>query len=458
MWSMGSLEERSVMERWSPSKTGQRRAVVHTVGCRLNQSESLLLADQLRAAGYEVGESPEDGADLAIINTCTVTRLADAKCRQVIRQTIRRNPRAFVAVVGCYSQIGAQVIADIPGVDLIVGNQEKLSVLDYVGEGKNERPVIVRERIAKDDFSIRFVGELPYNERANLKVQDGCDFMCSFCIIPFARGRARSRDLENLVEEGRAMVARGIREIVLTGVNIGSFRSGQADILEVVDRLDRLRAEGLWRLRISSIEPTTVPLELIDRMADAGHALVPHLHLPLQSGCDRILFEMRRRYTKQEYVDFVARVFERCPGLCLGTDIMVGFPGETEEEFEQSCRFFLEQPFAYAHIFPYSEREGTQVMKRQGVNFVEVPERQRRAARLRRLSANKLYDFMEAHIGQTVEVLFENPREGRWPGYTANYIRVLVDSPLELRNRLGQVRLERITADFMEGSLVEAAG
>jgi threonylcarbamoyladenosine tRNA methylthiotransferase MtaB len=313
------------------------RAVVHTLGCRLNQAESHMLRDQLAANGYVVVPFGEQ-ADLGIINTCTVTREADAKCRKSIRQFIKANPAAFTAVIGCYSQMGAAEIAAIPGVDLIVGNQDKFAVLDYVGHGKNEQPVILRDRISPADFSLTYVGDIPFDKRANLKVQDGCDFMCSFCIIPFARGRARSREWGNTIGEARAAAARGIKELVLTGVNIGTYDNADNGIVELVDALNEI--PGLIRLRISSIEPTTVPLELLDRMADPDHILLPYLHLPLQSGCDKVLGLMRRKYSMSEYTTFVEEAFRRVPGLCLGTDIMVGFTGETEADFEETCRQF----------------------------------------------------------------------------------------------------------------------
>ncbi len=430
--------------------TKTRQASVHTLGCRLNQSESQLIREKLAVAGYEMTPFGER-ADLGIINTCTVTREAEAKCRQAIRQFIRRNPHAFTAVVGCYSQMGARAIAEISGVDLIIGNQDKLSVLDYVELGKNERPVIVRERIDQGDFSIRFVGDQPFNKRANLKIQDGCDFMCTFCIIPFARGRARSREYHNLLAEAQSLAARGVREIVLTGVNIGTYASEGLDIVSLVDRLDVV--PGIARIRISSIEPTTIPTDLFERMRSADHALLPYLHIPMQSGSNRILRQMRRKYTVEDFTDFIAQAAEAVPDLCLGTDILAGFPGERGEEFTETCQTFLNNPFAYGHVFPYSEREGTIAAKR--AEQVPVPERQRRCAYLRRLGAQKRHDYYERHLGRTLEVLFEDQRDGFWPGYTGNYIRVVCSSSDDLTNRRARVRLDRAGAEFVEGTILE---
>ncbi|MCC5807372.1 MAG: tRNA (N(6)-L-threonylcarbamoyladenosine(37)-C(2))-methylthiotransferase MtaB [Opitutales bacterium] len=436
--------------------TANPRASIHTLGCRLNQAESVLLLDQLEAAGYTVVGFGEP-ADLGIINTCTVTQEAEAKCRKAIRRFLRANPEGFLAVVGCYSQTGAKAIAAISGVDLIVGNEDKLNVLDHARMGKNPAPVILRDRIDPEDFSISFAGERPWPKRANLKVQDGCDFMCSFCIIPFARGRARSRDWDNTLAEARSLAARGVRELVLTGVNIGTYAHSGHGIEDLVDALAAV--DGLRRIRISSIEPTTVPTGILHRMADPTHPLMPLLHLPLQAGSDAVLGAMRRKYTAAEYVAFAREALRTVPDLCLGTDIMVGFPGETEDAFAETCRLFSETDFAYAHIFPYSERPGTLVVKR-GTAMVPVPERRRRREVLRRLDARRRRRFMDRYIGESCEVLMEDPREGRWPCLTANYIRVVVDGPPgeDIRNRFARVRLDRVAGDYAEGTLVSLEG
>ncbi|MCH6257275.1 tRNA (N(6)-L-threonylcarbamoyladenosine(37)-C(2))-methylthiotransferase MtaB [Puniceicoccaceae bacterium K14] len=432
----------------------KKRASLHTLGCRLNQSETLLIQQSLKEKGYEIVPFGEK-ADLGIINTCTVTNLADSKCRQTIRQFIRTNPEAYTAVVGCYSQMGAKEISEIGGVDLIIGNQQKMDVLDFIGQEKNERPLIVRERISNEDFSVNFVGDSLVGQRANLKIQDGCSFICSFCIIPFARGASRSRDLENLVDEAKAKVNQGIRELVITGVNIGTYQSGADDLLVVLDRLNGI--EGIDRIRISSIEPTTIPQELFAFMNDPNHALLPFFHIPLQSGCDKILREMRRRYTIQEYLEFLHLAHASVPDLYVGSDIMVGFPGETEEEFLETCNVFLDNPFDFCHVFSYSERKGTVAARRD--DQVPIEERQRRSAYLRRLSSKKRHDFYSEYLGKTVRVLFENPKPDIWPAYTDNYIRVIVSKDQvgeeNLANRCGLVRLNRLAADFVEGELVE---
>lgn len=419
----------------------------------MNQSETLLIQQRLKDDGYEIVPFG-DPADLGIINTCTVTNLADSKCRQSIRQFTRRNPHAFTAVIGCYSQMGSKEIAAIEGVDLIIGNQEKMSVVDYLGQEKNEKPIIVREKISQDDFSISYFGDAPFNQRANLKIQDGCSFVCSFCIIPFARGASRSRDLENLLNEARAKADQGVRELSITGVNIGAYQSKDDDLLGVLEGLNAI--EGIDRIRISSIEPTTIPTELFDWMNDPQHALLPFFHIPLQAGSDKVLREMRRKYTISEYLEFLHLAHESVENVYLGTDIMVGFPGESDDEFQETCRVFRENPFDYCHVFSYSERQGTVAARRD--DQVPVEERQRRSAYLRRLSSKKRYDFYEAHLGKTMRVLFENPKPDCWPAYTDNYIRVVASRDAangeDLANRCAEVRLDRLAADFVEGEIV----
>ena len=428
-----------------------KRASLHTLGCRLNQSETNIVREKLEARGYEIVPFGAP-AELGIINTCTVTNEADAKSRKAIRSFIRRNPEAYVAVIGCYSQMGYQALSEIEGVDLIVGNQEKLNVLDFVEAGKNEQPLVVRDTILRDDFTIETVGSSPVTQRANLKIQDGCDFMCSFCVIPFARGRARSRDLDNLMEEARGLVARGAKELVLTGVNIGTYNWRGHTILDVLDRLNPI--EGLDRIRISSIEPTTIPREIFHMMNDPDHALTPYLHIPLQSGSNRILDLMRRKYTREDFLDFVETAAREVQDICIGTDIMVGFPAERQEDFEQTCDLFERGPTAYAHVFKYSARDGT-AAARHGEK-VGDEEKSRRSARIRRLSATNLTRFHERFRGRSMPVLFEQRQDGWWSGYTGNYIRVTACSNDILDNRLREVVLEKSEGDLMTGRIAES--
>lgn len=430
-----------------------KRASIHTLGCRLNQAESALLAESLAAAGYEIVPFGAP-ADLGIIHTCTVTREADAKSRKLIRQFIRANPEAQIAVIGCYAQMDAQAVAALGRIDLIIGNQRKLELLQFLGEGKREKPLIIRDRIAREDFRIdaACAGELrrEFAQRVNLKIQDGCDFMCSFCIIPFARGRVRSRDLDDMLEEARRLAAAGAKELVLTGINLGTYAFRGQTLLDIVNRLDEI--EGLERIRIGSIELNTIPDGLLDAMRDPEHALAPYLHIPLQSGANPILAAMRRRYTRDEYLDFVRRAAERVPDIGLGSDIMIGFPGETDEDFEDTADLLRQSPLFYAHVFKYSERPGTAAARIPAKIDPQIANR--RSARLRRISADKRRRFYQRHLGAEMPVLFEHEEKGFWTGYTGNYIRVAVSSEQDLSNEMLRVRLDRVQGEWIRGELL----
>ena len=432
----------------------RKRASVRTMGCRLNQSEGIALEGKLREAGYEVVPFGEP-AELGVINTCTVTNEADAKSRNAIRRFSKQNPAATTVVVGCYSQISANEVAMVDGVDYVIGNHDKLNFLDYLSEEKPDTPVVVRERIDRKDFSIGLIGEAKFEQRANLKIQDGCDFMCSFCIIPFARGRARSRDWEDLLTNAKLMLGKGVRELVLTGVNLGTYQTGGRDFLGMIEGLSELA--GLDRLRISSIEPTTIPEELFPLMADPKHPLMPYLHVPMQSGCDRTLLRMKRRYNIGEMDAFFERATQSVPGLCVGTDLMVGFPGESVSDFEETCETFLNGPYAYCHVFTYSEREGTPAEK--DTDQVVMEERRRRSAHLRRLSASKRMDFHYQYKGREMRVLLENPKEGSYFAYSENYLKVRVpEKPTGLANRMAVVKIGQAFPEYCLAELLDWEG
>ena len=296
-----------------------------------------------------------------------------------------------------------------------------------------------------------FVGDTNFEQRANLKIQDGCDFMCSFCIIPFARGRARAREYSDLVSEAKEMLTKGVREIVLTGVNLGTYLSQKYDFLALLDSLSSLG--GLDRLRISSIEPTTIPEEIFAWMADPAHPLMPFLHVPLQSCSDPILSKMKRRYRIGEMEAFFARAEAAIPRLCMGTDLMVGYPGESESHFQETCDRFMSFPLSYCHVFTYSERDGTPAAKQ--ADHVSMNIRRQRSAHLRRLSASKRMDFHQRHLGKEVEVLLENPKNRTYSGYTDNYLKVVVpESPQCLENRMARVLIEDARPEFCLGKLL----
>lgn len=417
------------------------RASLHTLGCRLNQAETALLADRLRRDGYQIVEYGQP-TDLLVLNTCSVTGEAERACRAEIRKTLRHSPQAFVAVTGCYAQTGVEALGRMPGVDLIVGNQHKLSLPDHLPPPsalkKRPAPVLLHTRtLGRNDFTVEGVGDYDAT-RAHLKIQDGCDFMCSFCLIPFSRGRERSRRLDDAVREAEALVARGHKELVLTGVNIGRYHQDGRSLLDLIRRLERI--EGLARIRISSIEPTTVPDALLEYMA-ASPKLCRHLHLPLQSGDDEVLRAMNRRYTVRQYTAFVEQALRLMPDLGLGTDVMVGFPGERDVHFANTLAVVTDLPFAYLHVFPYSRRPGTAAARRSGT--VSAATVRARTRTLAELSSAKRLAFYQRHFGRTVEVLFETQDEaGRWTGLTGNYVRVGVATDGDLSNQLRPVLIE----------------
>jgi len=428
-----------------------KHATIITLGCRLNQAESALLHARLHDAGYTLVPHGEP-ADLGIINTCTVTAEADAKSRKMIRAFIRQNPRAFVAVIGCTSQLHAQQVAQIPGVDLVMGNANKLDVLQHVTPHKNPVPAVFCNGLPDDDFTIDFSNSVTANgptTRANLKIQDGCDCMCAYCVVPLARGKPRSREMLNLVDEATALASRGVKEIVLTGINVGAYAWRGATIVDVVDALSTV--DGLARVRISSIELTTIPRGLLDRMNDPRHVLVPFLHIPLQSGCDKTLRAMGRTYTAPEFAAFLDTARAAVEQLCIGADVIVGFPGETNDDFDETCRFVLESPIDYAHVFKFSPRHGTPAAQMSG--RIDPHESSRRSGRMREISAQKRNRFHQRHQGHRMDVLFEQKSSGRWVGYTPNYIRVAVASPRDLENRIATVTLRESRGATMTGVL-----
>jgi threonylcarbamoyladenosine tRNA methylthiotransferase MtaB len=415
----------------------QPRAALHTIGCRLNQAETALIADSLQKRGYRLVAFGQQ-TELLVLNTCSVTDKAESDCRYVIRHTLRQSPHAFVAVTGCYAQTSAEALRRMPGVDLIVGTQYKMQLPDCLPDPseirKHPTPQLLHTRtVERDVFVLPGVGQYG-TKRANLKIQDGCNFMCSFCIIPFARGHERSRDLADTVREAEDLVARGHRELVLTGVNIGRYQEHGASLLELIKRLEDI--DGLERIRISSIEPTTIPDALLLRMAHSSK-LCRYLHVPLQSGDNGILRAMNRRYTVEEYRSFIKRAIATIPDVGIGTDVMVGFPGEGEGEFSNTVSFLSDLPFMYLHVFSFSSRPGTPAGRmRNGLSAGTI---KRRSRMLAELSRAKRLAWYQRQIGRTVRVLFEDQDKGIWSGFTDNFIRVGIRSRLTLTNEFRDV-------------------
>ncbi len=406
------------------------------------------MAKGLEGVGYEIIKDPEQ-ADLCVINTCTVTNQSDVKCRKGIRAIQKKNPGAQIAVVGCFSQISSRQILDIGGVHIVLGNEEKLKLHEYVaGASNSDSPIVQVSSLSREPFVISTIGQHLESTRANLKVQDGCDFICSFCIIPSARGRSRPRVPENIREEVRALSQQGIKEVVLTGVNIGTYQYDQTGFLDLMSIFEA--ENGIERVRISSIEPTTVGPEIFALMKDPGSKLVPYLHLPLQSACDDILKKMRRRYLFGEYRDFVLQAIAEVPGICIGSDIIVGFPGESDEQFEQTRQALTDLPVHYFHVFPFAERKGTTAEKLTPKIKGDIISR--RVSVLRDLSDLKKDCFYREFLDSDLLVLFEGgDKDGSWTGYSENYIRVRVKSEKKLKNRVESVRLTGVESGVAIG-------
>lgn len=428
-----------------------RTVAFYTLGCKLNYSETSSIGRLFEQAGY--GEvSFEEGADIYVINTCSVTDFADRKCRKVVRQALRQNPRAFVVVVGCYAQLKPQEIADIPGVDLVLGAGEKFRILDYIDDlSKAPGKGMVRAgevREVKD-----FVDAFSFGDRTRsfLKVQDGCDYKCSFCTIPQARGRSRSDTVENVVANARKLAEMGIREVVLTGVNIGDFGNGteviegekpkkEALFIDLIQALEEV--EDIPRFRISSIEPNLCTDEIIE-FVSRSERFMPHFHMPLQSGNNKQLQQMRRRYKRELYAERVEKIKAVMPHACIGVDVIVGFPGETEEDFLETYRFLHGLDIAYLHVFTYSERANTPAAEMEGV--VAMEERRRRNEMLTILSEKKRRAFYEAHLGHIRPVLFEKHGDpGLLSGFTDNYIKIELPADQGEVNTLQPVALESV--------------
>lgn len=423
----------------------------HTLGCKLNFSETSTLARSLEEAGYarvKVDERP----DVFVLNTCSVTENADKECRQWVRKFLRINPEGFVAVVGCYAQLKPTAIAAIPGVDLVLGANEKFDLAahleEFGGKQAEGRAIFGAIKEVKHFSPSWSAGD---RTRTFLKVQDGCDYFCSFCTIPLARGRSRSGTIAETLEHVRTIAAAGVKEIVLTGVNTGDFgRQHGEDFLGLIQALDQV--EGIERFRISSIEPNLCNDAIIDFVA-ASDRFVPHFHMPLQSGSDAILQRMRRRYDTALYAERVARIKARMPDACIGVDVITGTPGETDDEFLKTHAFIRSIPVDHLHVFTYSERANTTAVRMEDV--VPMETRRDRTRQLRILSSKLQRAFYEKHMGTMRNVLFEaEENEGHIEGYTDNYVRVSLPYDPSLVNSILPVRLDRINGDgHMAGSV-----
>lgn len=428
----------------------QRTAAFHTLGCKLNFAETSTIARQLTEAGYDK-VSFDEKANVYVINTCSVTENADRECKLHVKRAMKANPDGLVVIVGCYAQLKPEEISQIEGVDLVLGAKEKFNILSYLDDlEKSENEGIVHScEIEETDF---FIGSYSIGDRtrAFLKVQDGCDYKCTYCTIPLARGISRSDTIENVLKNAKEIAERDIKEIVLTGVNIGDYGKGEFGnkrhehtFLDLISELDQV--EGIKRIRISSIEPNLLKDESIE-LVSKSKSFVPHFHIPLQSGSDELLKKMKRRYLTKLYTDRVNKIREVMPDAAIGVDVIVGFPGETEELFMETYNFLNELPITYLHVFTYSERENTEAAEMKGV--VPIPERKRRNKMLRILSEKKKMAFYQTQLGKTLPVLWEHEnKDGKMFGFTENYVRVQKNFDQASVNQIEFLKLEKIEAD-----------
>lgn len=397
------------------------RVAIHTLGCKLNFSESSTIVRQLKDNGFDRVDFSEE-ADIYVINTCSVTDNADKKCRTTVKSVLKQNPEAYVVVIGCYAQLKPKEISEIPGVDMVLGAAEKFNMIEHLHSLEKEEKSIVFNKNIKETQD--FVPAFSYGDRTRsfLKVQDGCDYFCSFCTIPLARGKSRNARVAETVAKAKEVAATDIKEVVITGVNIGDFGADQdyaETFYDLIVELDKV--EGIERYRISSIEPNLLSNEIIDFVA-ASDKFVPHFHIPLQSGDDEILTKMRRKYLSDLYTDRIARIKIQMPNCCIGVDVIVGFPGESEEHFMNTYQFLNELDISYLHVFPYSERNNTTAKKL--ANKVTKVEKTDRAKRLRILSHKKKRHFYEIKLGRDMDVLWEEERQGEnMQGFSENYVR-----------------------------------
>jgi len=432
-----------------------RTVAFHTLGCKLNFSETSTIARQLIAAGYNRVDFKES-ADVYVINTCSVTDQADATCRNIVRQALRANPNAFVAVIGCYAQLKPKEIASIEGVDIVLGANEKFNIVGYL-ENLDKLPEAGVHSCEIKDVK-EFVPGFSSNDRTRtfLKLQDGCDYFCSFCTIPLARGRSRSENIANSVASTKEAIATGVKEIVLTGVNIGDFGAGtDENFCQLIQQLDKLPGD-VERFRISSIEPNLLSDEIIQFCAESDR-FVPHFHIPLQSGSDVMLQKMRRRYDSALYRSRIETIKEVMPHACIGVDVIVGHPGETEEEFLKTYEFLNELPISYLHVFTYSERPNTTAVRVKD-EVVPVPKRKKRNKMLTILSEKKKRAFYEQFENTTREALLEHEnKDGFMFGYTDNYLRVRIPFDASLCGELVDVQLAELKDNtIFEGEILKA--
>ena len=429
------------------------KVALHTLGCKLNYSETSTIGSQFLNRGFSVVDV-NTKADVYLFNTCTVTENAERECRQLVRRALRNNPEAFIIVTGCYAQLRPEEIAAIDGVDAVLGSNEKLELFSILQNFEKKGLACIQVSSTEDlsYFGPASSTEADSRTRAFLKIQDGCDYNCSFCTIPLARGNSRSQPTEQLIQSFTKLVEQGYKEIILTGVNVGDYgKNENTSLLKLLQKL--INIDGEFRIRISSIEPNLLTDDLID-LASSSEKICNHFHIPLQSGSSRILKAMQRRYLLHDYEELIYKLNQRIKDVGIGVDVIVGFPGETEEDFIHTHNFLRDLPISYLHVFTYSERPDTKAINLPG--SVDVVERKRRNNILRILSEKKRSQFYESMLGKELDVLFESERvKNSMLGYSSNYIRICNEYDEELTNRLTKVEIKGIEKGMCYGNILD---
>ena len=432
-----------------------KKVAFYTLGCKVNQYETEAMLEMFKKDGYVQVES-EDYADVYVINTCTVTHMSDRKSRQYIRRMKKKNPDAIIAVVGCYSQVSPEEILEIEEVNLVMGTNERRQIVEEI----KKLDASQKASTVDDIMKVRAFEEIEINQtngktRAFMKIQDGCDRFCSYCIIPYARGgKVRSRDLESIVNEANKLADKGYKEIVLTGIHVASYGKDVTDanmnLLTVIKAIDKI--ENIERIRLSSVEPVLFTEEFVEEVSKMKK-VCPHYHLSLQSGCDETLKRMNRRYTTKEYKEIVDRLRAHIPDVAITTDIIVGFPGETNAEFSITNKFLEEIELSQMHVFKYSPRKGTPAAAME--NQIDPQMKQLRSDKLIALGHTNFKKFASRYEGKEVEVLFEHRmKDNKFEGLTTNYIRVIVDSEKDIQGQILKVKITKVNDEFVEGILV----
>ncbi|MCH7964474.1 MAG: tRNA (N(6)-L-threonylcarbamoyladenosine(37)-C(2))-methylthiotransferase MtaB [Bacteroidetes bacterium] len=421
------------------------KVALHTLGCKLNFSETSTIGKQFLSNGFEIVDF-KDKADVYVFNTCTVTQNAERECRQLVRRVLRKNPEAFVVVTGCYAQLRPQEISDIPGVDAVLGSNEKFNLFNILNDFKKSELACIYVGSLNNvtDFGEAHSTDADSRTRAYFKIQDGCDYKCTFCTIPLARGSSRSMNPQYAVDEFKRLIDQGYKEIILTGVNVGDYgKSFGYNFFQLLTKL--ININGDFRIRISSIEPNLLTEDIID-LISGEKKLCNHLHIPLQSGSQDILKAMQRRYSVKDYEKIIFNANEKIEYLGVGVDVIVGFPGETENHFIETYNFLRDLPISYLHVFTYSERPDTKAINLTGK--VEITEKKRRNKILRTLSEKKKHQFYKQMLGRDLDVLFEDELiDNKMKGFTSNYVRVINEYDQSFINELTSVNLNRITAE-----------